>query len=50
MDKGTFSKSQTKTKVTDDGLQSRTKTMSHVPGEKPTKSKTKTLIPLRQPE
>lgn len=48
MDKGTFSKSQTKTKVTDDGLQSRTK--SHVPGEKPTKSKTKTLIPLPQPE
>ncbi|RVJ85322.1 hypothetical protein [Sinorhizobium meliloti] len=50
MDKGTFSKSQTKTKVTDDGLQSRTKTMSHVPGEKPTKSNTKTLIPLPQPE
>lgn len=49
MDKGTFSKSQTKTKVTDDGLQSRTKTMSHVPGEKPTKSKTKTLIPCRSP-
>ncbi|ASJ62979.1 hypothetical protein KEM44_09870 (plasmid) [Sinorhizobium meliloti] len=50
MDKGTFSKSQTKTKVTDDGLQSRTKTMSHVPGEKPTKSKTKALIPLPPPE
>ncbi|MDW9376863.1 hypothetical protein GOC22_23480 [Sinorhizobium meliloti] len=50
MDKGTFSKSQTKTKVTDDGLQSRTKTMSHVSGEKPTKSKTKALIPMPLPE
>ncbi|MGN7751684.1 hypothetical protein [Sinorhizobium sp. 22678] len=48
MDKGTFSKSQTKTKVTDDELQSRTKTMSHVPGEQPTKSTTNTLIPLPQ--
>jgi hypothetical protein len=50
MDKGTFSKSQTKTKVTDDGLQSQTKTMSHVPGEKPIKSRTKTLLPLPQQE
>ncbi|RVI95638.1 hypothetical protein CN186_08515 [Sinorhizobium medicae] len=48
MNKGTFSKSQTKTKVTEDGLQSRTKTMSHVPGEKPTQSKTKTILPLPQ--
>ncbi|MDX1005662.1 hypothetical protein GOE08_02025 [Sinorhizobium medicae] len=48
MDKGTFSKSQTKTKVTEDGLQSRTKSMSHVPGEKPTQSKTKTILPLPQ--
>ncbi|PDT51386.1 MULTISPECIES: hypothetical protein [Sinorhizobium] len=46
MDQGTFSKSQTKTTVKDDELQSRTKTMSHVPGEKSTKSKSKVIIPL----
>ena len=34
-DKGTFSKSKTKTKVKGDDLSSRTKTMSHVPGQKP---------------
>lgn len=39
-DGGTFSKSMTKTKVTDDGLSSDTKSMSHVPGEKPVKSRT----------
>ncbi len=37
MDKGTFQQVTDKTKVTDDGLQSRTKTHVHVPGEKPTK-------------
>lgn len=37
-DGGTFSKSMTKTKVKDGTLSSDTKTMSHVPGEKPVKS------------
>jgi hypothetical protein len=42
-DGGTFSKSQTKTKVRDgESVDSRTKTMSHVPGEKPVKSTTST--------
>lgn len=40
MDHGTFSKSRTKTKVTGDGLESSTRTMSHVPGEKPVKDST----------
>jgi hypothetical protein len=36
MDKGTFSKSKTKTKIRHgEVLDSRTKTMAHVPGEKP---------------
>jgi hypothetical protein len=37
-DGGTFSKSKTKTTVGEDGLESRTRTMSHEPGEKPVKS------------
>jgi hypothetical protein len=37
MDKGTFSKSMTKTRIKDGELQSRTKSMSHVPGQKPVK-------------
>lgn len=42
MDKGTFSKSQTKTKIKHgEELQSRTKTMAHVPGEKPIKNTTR---------
>jgi len=47
MDKGTFSKSMTKTRVKGDELQSKTRTMSHVPGEKPVKSKSEnnTLLP-----
>jgi len=41
MDKGTFSKSHTKTKIRHgDELQSSTKTMAHVPGEKPVMNKT----------
>ena len=40
MDQGTFSKSQTKTRVKGDELQSKTRSMSHVPGEKPVKSNT----------
>lgn len=40
-DGGTFSKSQTKTKVRDgESVDSRTKTMSHEPGSKPVKSTT----------
>ncbi|HTI65913.1 MAG TPA: hypothetical protein VL460_00045 [Caulobacteraceae bacterium] len=41
-DGGTFAKSQTHTKVTGDDVASRTKTMSHVPGQKPVKSTTVT--------
>jgi hypothetical protein len=41
-DGGTFSKSQTKTTVGDDGIQSRTRTMSHEPGSKPIKSTSET--------
>ena len=42
-DGGTFSKSQTKTKVRDgESVESRTKTMSHEPGSKPVKSTTTT--------
>jgi len=41
-DGGTFSKSKTKTDVGDDGVESTTRTMSHVPGEKPIKSTTST--------
>ncbi|MBB4351152.1 hypothetical protein [Aliirhizobium cellulosilyticum] len=49
MDKGTFSKSQTKTRVKGDELQSRTRSMSHVPGEKPVKSTTDSNVVLPQP-
>jgi hypothetical protein len=47
MDQGTFSKSQTKTRVKGDELQSTTRSMSHVPGEKPVKSTTdsNTVLP-----
>jgi len=46
VDKGTFSKSQTKTTTDGDSLESTTRTMSHVPGEKPVKSRTnQTIIP-----
>jgi hypothetical protein len=38
MDQGTFSKSQTKTRVKGNELESSIRTMSHVPGEKPVKS------------
>jgi hypothetical protein len=43
-DKGTFSRSQTKTRVRDDALTSTTRSMSHVPGEKPVKSTTNVEI------
>lgn len=39
-DKGTFSKSMTKTKAKGEDLTSRTKTMAHVPGQKPVKNTT----------
>lgn len=39
-DGGTFSKSMTKTKVKDGELSSDTRSMSHVPGEKPVKTTT----------
>jgi hypothetical protein len=48
MDHGTFSKSQTKTRVKGDELQSTTRSMSHVPGEKPVKSTTHSNIALPQ--
>lgn len=48
MDQGTFSKSQTKTRVQGDELQSKTRTMSHVPGEKPVKSTTDSNVALPQ--
>lgn len=48
MDKGTFSKSQTKTRVKGDELESKTRTMSHVPGEKPVKSSSDDAILLPQ--
>ena len=48
-DGGTFSKSMTKTKVKGgEELESRTKSMSHVPGEKPAKSTTRTGVQLNQ--
>ncbi|MBW6425190.1 hypothetical protein KX729_27520 [Rhizobium sp. XQZ8] len=46
MDQGTFSKSQTKTRVQGDDLQSTTRSMSHVPGEKPVKSTTDSNVVL----
>jgi hypothetical protein len=46
MDQGTFSKSQTKTRVKDGELQSRTRTMSHVPGQKPAMDRTETNVIL----
>ncbi|MBX4937629.1 hypothetical protein [Rhizobium binae] len=46
VDKGTFSKSRTKTSADGDALQSTTRTMSHVPGEKPVKNTTRSKIIL----
>ena len=48
MDQGTFSKSQTKTRVKGDELQSKTRSMSHVPGQKPVKSTTDSNVVLPQ--
>jgi len=49
MDKGTFSKSRTKTSTDGDNLESTTRTMSHEPGQKPAKSTTtqKVILPQR---
>jgi len=49
MDKGTFSKSRTKTTTDGDSLESTTRSMSHEPGQKPTKSTTtqKVILPQR---
>lgn len=49
-DGGTFSKSMTKTSVRDgETLESRTKTMAHVPGEKPVKERVETQAELSVP-
>jgi hypothetical protein len=45
---GTWSRSQTRTRVKDDQIYSRTRTMSHVPGSKPEKSTTTTTVPVGQ--
>ncbi|MDP2296090.1 MAG: hypothetical protein Q8M24_11590 [Pseudolabrys sp.] len=47
-DGGTWSKSQTKTKIKDDVLSSRTKSMAHEPGGPPAKSTTRTSVPVGQ--
>jgi len=46
-DGGTFSKSMTNTKVKDGELDSRTKSMAHVPGGPPVKSKTTESVPVK---
>jgi len=46
-DGGTWSKSKTKTKIKDDQLTSRTKSMAHEPGGAPAKSTTSTSVPVR---
>ncbi|MBY3334008.1 MULTISPECIES: hypothetical protein [Rhizobium] len=46
VDKGTFSKSRTKTSTDGSTLDSTTRTMSHVPGEKPVKNTTNQKIIL----
>jgi hypothetical protein len=46
-DGGTWSKSKTQTKIKDDQLTSRTKSMSHEPGGAPAKSTTRTTVPTR---
>jgi hypothetical protein len=48
VDQGTFSKSQTKTRVQGDELQSKTRSMSHMPGQKPVKSTTDSSVVLPQ--
>jgi hypothetical protein len=48
MDQGTFSKSRTKATVQGDSLDSTTRTMSHVPGQKPVKSNTDSSVTLPQ--
>jgi hypothetical protein len=48
MDQGTFSKSRTKTNAQGDTLNSTTRTMSHVPGQKPVKNTTDSSVILPQ--
>lgn len=48
MDQGTFSKSRTKTTAQGDTLNSTTRTMSHVPGQKPVKSTNDSSVTLPQ--
>lgn len=44
---GTWSKSQTRTKVGEDGLSSSTRSMAHEPGGAPVKSSSGATVPLR---
>jgi len=46
-DGGTFSKSMTNTKIKDGELDSRTKSMAHVPGGPPVKSTTTQSVPVK---
>jgi hypothetical protein len=46
-DGGTWSKSQTKTKIKDGEMTSRTKSMAHEPGGAPAKSTNTTTVPTR---
>jgi hypothetical protein len=46
-DGGTFSKSMTDTKIKNDELDSRTKSMAHVPGGPPVKSTTTQSVPVK---
>lgn len=48
VDQGTFSKSQAKTRVSEGELQSRTRTMSHVPGQKPSMDRTESNVIVPQ--
>lgn len=48
VDQGTFSKSKTKTSTDGNSLQSTTRTMSHVPGQKPAKGTTEQNVILPQ--
>jgi hypothetical protein len=47
-DGGTWRKSRTKTKMKEDIISSRTKSMAHEPGEPPAKSTTNTAVPVGQ--
>jgi len=47
-DGGTWSRSTTDTKITNDDLTSRTRTMSHEPGGPPSKSTTQESVPIQK--